>query len=164
MAAVLYSHDSISVGSDGASAVLSPARGRCSGGLYPAPHITHTGELQKHPRAASLCTERGEAVSRRRGTLSYSLLGGGVWELVLWWVPDAACSFRDVGCRARRTASPPLLPAALAVLAGKEKAIEVVTELQERPGMVTAGDSHSRGQSRPGLEGMRRSRRGGMEV
>lgn len=49
-----------------------------------------------------------------------------------------------LGCPARRMALPLLLPAALAVLAGKEKAIEAVMELQERPGTVMAGDSHGR--------------------
>lgn len=47
--AVLYSRDSIGTGSYGAGMVLNPARGRCSCGLYPAPHITHAGELWIHP-------------------------------------------------------------------------------------------------------------------
>lgn len=43
------SRDSISVGSDGAGPVLSPARGRCSCWLYPAPRVTHRGELRMDP-------------------------------------------------------------------------------------------------------------------
>lgn len=64
-----------------------------------------------------------------------------------------------LGCPASRTALPPLLPATLAALVGKEKTTEAAAEPRERP-----GDGHGQGRSRLGPEGSWWGQRGGMEV
>jgi len=91
---VLYSWDSVSVGSDGAGTVLRPAKGtRSRGTLCPASHMW-VGDGQTRGQPARLCMEQDEAVGRRRESPSSSpvgmVLGAGALQ-------GTRCGFGDAG-------------------------------------------------------------------
>lgn len=96
---------------------------------------------------------------------AHHLLEGGVWELVLWRVLDAACGFRDAGLPCQQDG----ITSAAASSPGQARREGKSYRGDERScgrgqGTVMAGDGHTRGRSHPGPEGVRRGRRGGMEV